>query len=79
MGGIVQWLVEQFQPLCGATPRPASGDYIAFDRVNGGALDYCEFRRSASLCSHPSLVEGFAETEASCTYSWAPVELSAKS
>lgn len=78
MGSIVQWLVGEFRLLGGTVPRPSNDDYTAFDRVDGHSLDYREFRRSASLCTHPSLVTDFAETEAGCTYSWAP-ELSAKS
>lgn len=79
MGSIVQRLVKEFRLLGRAAPRAANGDYAAFDRVDGHSLDYREFRRSASLCSQPSLVTDFAETEAGCTYSWAPIGLSAKS
>lgn len=79
MGGIVERLIKELRLLGGTAPRRSKGDYAAFDRIDGATLDYREFRRSASLCSHPSLVTDFAETEAGCAYSWAPADLSANS
>lgn len=74
MGRIVEWVVREFRLLGATATRPSNSDYTAFDRVVGHSLDYREFRRSASLGTHPSLVPDFAETEAGCTYSWAPVD-----
>ena len=78
MESVVQWVLKEFRLLAGIAPRPVNEDYDAFDRVNGHTLDYREFRRSTSLSTHPSLVADFAETEAGCTYSWAPIKLPAK-
>mgnify|MGYP003580422991 CR=1 FL=1 len=50
---------------------PDAEEAAVFEQIDGHVLGRGECRRSRTLCVEPSLLPDFADTEASCTYSWA--------